>query len=187
MARALAGCAFRTQPSPAARGARPARPGRPVLRVARAREAAVSLTARSDRRHDLAHELVQRGQTEGLLEKRYASLGEETLVFGMRAGAGDDDHAPQQMGVPPLQLPVKADSVELGHAEIAEDAVIFLGLDLLEGQPAIVGDVDLVPFVGQDAGYHLRDGGIVFDHEDAEGLAVNLCHKVFPSKWRTRF
>jgi len=51
--------------------------------------------------------------------------------------------------VPPLQLPVKADSVELRHAEIAENEVILLSLDLLEGQPALSA-MSTCAFVGQE-------------------------------------
>src|SRR5258705_5424602 len=101
---------------------------------------------------DLRRELLQGGQAERLLQDRHAGLFEESLVVGMPARPGDDDQASQQIGLVALQLPVQSDAIELGHAEIAEDEVILLGGDLLEGKAAVAGGVDLVPFVGQNAG-----------------------------------
>src|SRR5713101_1439434 len=137
-------------------------------------------------RQDLARERYQRGQAEGLLQKRHVSLCEEALVLGMCARTGDDDKAPQKIGQPSRELPVEAHPVELRHAEIAEDEVIVPYVDLLEGQPAVAGQVDFVSFVGQYGGQHPSDGGIVFDHQDVQGSTVNLRHKIFPSKRRTR-
>ena len=73
--------------------------------------------------------------------------------------AGDKDHAPQEIRLPPLQLLVKADPVEFRHAEIAEDEVVGLVLDLFEGNPTVDGHVDLIPFGGQRVGYRLSDEG----------------------------
>ena len=37
-----------------------------------------------------------------------------------------------------------------------------------------------------DGGAMTSDGGIVFDHQNVQGSTVNLRHKIFPSKRRTR-
>jgi hypothetical protein len=49
---------------------------------------------------------------------------------------------------PPLQLLVEAGPVEFRHAEIAEDEVVGLVLDLLEGTLTVDGHVDLMSVGG---------------------------------------
>jgi hypothetical protein len=109
---------------------------------------------------------VQGQQTEGLLQHGHVNLCKETLVVQIPGRGRDDDQASQEIGMLPLQLPVEAHPIELGHAEIAEDEIIALGHDLLEGHPTVAGDVYFVAFGGQYLGQHLRDEGFIFDHQD---------------------
>jgi len=71
------------------------------------------------------------GGAEGLRQNGHMSLCEKIFVLWMLACTGDEDQAPQEVRLPPLQLPVEAHSVEFGHSEIAENEIISLLLDAL--------------------------------------------------------
>src|SRR5215813_1759836 len=116
----------------------------PLCRPARNATASGSLDIRSGGRQDLAREGVQCRQAEGLGQHRHRSLSEETLVIRVFDGAGDQDYAPQEIRLPPLQLLTEADPVEFWHAEIAEDEVVGSIVDLFKCMLTVDGHVDLI-------------------------------------------
>jgi hypothetical protein len=77
----------------------------------------------------------------------------------------------------------EADAVELGHADVEEDEVVFAGEELAEGGAAVVGGGDVVPPAFEELRHELLAVGFVVNDED-----VGHCipeHNYPVERWET--
>src|SRR6266481_2252607 len=137
-----------------------------------------SFRRRSVRSEHLSGEPLQGGQRERLSEDRHRALGEEAAVLGLVRRCADEEDAREERGLPPFDLAVEADPVELRHAEVADDQIVGPRLDLVEGEEPVRRRLDLVPVRFQHLGDDLGKGRLVLDDQDARPRSWWLvaCH-----------
>ena len=81
--------------------------------------------------------------------------------------AGDQDHAPGELGVALAQGGDQGRTVQVGHAQVADDDVEGLALQPQQRLAAAADDRDGQAVAAQMLGHELGDLGLVVDHQHA--------------------
>ena len=97
---------------------------------------------------------------------------------GVVGGGVGRDHDHRQLLIVGLDLLEQLDAVEVGHADVGDDQVVFPPFQLLERVQAAHRLIHLVALLAQDERQHVAQAVVVIDQQNVYGLLKHITTSV---------
>ena len=109
-------------------------------------------------------------------------LFEEFHACGIENVAGEENHAPVHGGRFGLQQMVKILPIEFWQAQIAEDEVILLRVNLLQCRFAIVCRLHCMPIAAQECCQRFGKPDLIINHQNRQARLCRHVYNIFSQK-----